>query len=1044
MKTKSKHLTLEHSDRLRVLLTPVLQPGAPASERGSAVSTASQHLSQFPLLRFRSLLPLVFAVASTLFVIVAPPGGSAAQPDAPVVIHISPAGADANPGTPDKPLRSFDRLRTRLAEMPRVSEVVFHAGTFRGGLMLEPLEDVDPVQTPLTLRAAEGQEVIFDGTGDLGNPTPVVGKPGVFAIKYQHSGGDWPRLWESDSRVRYHLVADLAAVAHFPSSYTVTDNMLYFHTSDGREPKAHQLGISRSDCGLFINRPYVTAQGFAFRNYLARGKWSCGIDLRTHHITVQNCRAWNCSMGFTVTGDDNRVLNCTTEDVGNGVYVGGKNARVEGCRLFKKRDAFMVPMYSQDDTAIQYYFPAGNGEVRNNLCVGFAQGIFMKPSGDAYLVEHNTILCSHWGLSHTWWTDKCHYRYNIVVGSEEPLLNPTQIKPGTVDWNCYWLPDEPANSAPEKLKDRIAGEHSIIADPEFVNPAAGDYRLAVDSPCLKIRDAAGPCGAFPVVSADFKDTVPPEVVLWVQKPAVLLPPDHSNAIPRVITAQRKFPLHIRARDAAGQPTHMSLKLGDNAWEPALPFAPQVDVVVPENKTTLKVAIRVADGAGNWSEARSIQCEYLPQPPAPQFLGQPQVHATVGGLAVTFATAEPTFATLEFGPTEAYGFQIESSTKENDQLVRQFRTNHVLAPRLEDPSSLKRLHWRLRLESRLGAVLVTPDNSVELIAKLRTLYLAPDGLDTNPGTADRPWKTLQHAVDRALAGDTILLKPGIYDQPAVLTHGGIRSAPIIIRAEKKWETILDGNRDASAMIELHNAPFVEIHDLQIRWYGFAGILIEHSPNITVRGCKIWNDFWEGWPTGRAISVSFSPHFTGERNVLFRQEHGFWLYNSPQARILQNTCTANLYGAAQFLYSVRGSVCKNNDFAFQGNDVLGIEVPKGRKADLDEFECDFNNLGTMLREQPPGTVCDSVTPRESVLRGGSKAIIAYNEWPSDGLTRLLSLAEWRAFSGKDQHSIFADPLHRSVVRQQFELDPGSPNLGAGEAGSLIGAFGPVQTR
>jgi len=88
-------------------------------------------------------------------------------------------------------------------------------------------------------------------------------------------------------------------------------------------------------------------------------------------------------MGFIVTGDENKVLDCAAEDAGDGVYVGGKNARVEGCRLLKRHDAFMVPMYSQDDTAIQYYVPAGNGVVRNNLCVGFAQGIFMKPSGDA-------------------------------------------------------------------------------------------------------------------------------------------------------------------------------------------------------------------------------------------------------------------------------------------------------------------------------------------------------------------------------------------------------------------------------------------------------------------------------------------------------------------------------------------------------------------------------------------------------------------------------------------------------------------------------------
>jgi len=796
-----------------------------------------------------------------------------AQTGEPVVLHISPTGADGSAGTAEKPIQSLGRLRERLSQMPLVTEVVFHAGTYRGGLMVDPLKDADPARSALLLRAADGVEVVFDGSGTLGDPTPVSGQPGVFALRGLRIEGEWPRLWESDSRVRYRLVADLAAVAHFAASYTVERDVLYFHTSDGADPKAHWIGISDSDCGIFVNRSQVTVRGLTCRNHLARGKWSCGIDLRSDHITVERCRAWNCSMGFIVTGNENQVRNCVVDDVGNGIYVGGTNARVEGCRLFKERDAFMVPMYAQDDTAIQFYVPAGNGEVHCNLCVGFAQGIFMKPSGAAYRVEHNTVVCSHWGLSHTWWTDQCLYRYNIVVGSEEPILNPDQIKPGTVDFNCYWIPDPPGRPATEVLKGRIAGDHSIIADPRFVNADTGDYRLAADSPCLQLNDAGGPCGAFPVQGTDFTDLAPPRLDTGLPKPVVL--PASANS---------------------DRPDHRSAAMATSPGTDAKP----------------------ADGP-------------------------------------------------------------------------------------------------------------------------RTFHVATDGLDTNPGTAAQPWRTLQFAVDRARPGDTILVEPGIHDQPATLTHGGNEGAPIIIRATKKWQAILDGNRQADALIHLEKAPFVEIHDLDIRWYGSAGIRIEHSPNVAVRGCKIWNDFWHGWPTGRAISISFSPGFTGERNVLFRQESGFWLYQSPRARLVHNTCFANLYGAAHFYYSVPGSVCRNNDFAFQGNDVLVIEVPEGRQADLAEFDCDYNNLGTMLRPQPAGTVFDSVTPREMELQGGSKAVIAYSEYGSGQLMRFVSLEEWRTFSGKDRHSIFADPRHRQVTRQQFELEPGSPNLEAGAGGATLGAFG-----
>jgi hypothetical protein len=38
--------------------------------------------------------------------------------------------------------------------------------------------------------------------------------------------------------------------------------------------------MSSHDSGLFVNRPFVTVRGISFRNFLAREKWSTGVDLR--------------------------------------------------------------------------------------------------------------------------------------------------------------------------------------------------------------------------------------------------------------------------------------------------------------------------------------------------------------------------------------------------------------------------------------------------------------------------------------------------------------------------------------------------------------------------------------------------------------------------------------------------------------------------------------------------------------------------------------------------------------------------------------------
>ena len=155
--------------------------------------------------------------------------------------------------------------------------------------------------------------------------------------------------------------------------------------------------------------------------------------------------------------------------------------------------------------------------------------------------------------------------------------------------------------------------------------------------------------------------------------------------------------------------------------------------------------------------------------------------------------------------------------------------------------------------------------------------------------------------------------------------------------------------------------------------------------------------------------------------------------------QNTCVANLYSAAAFLYSCENSICKNNSFTYQGNDVIVIEENVGDKGSLATFDCDYNNYGSSLREQPQGTTFDTVAPRDtdSFLSGGSKAIVNYSEYRGQGW-RFVSMAEWREFSGLDQHTLFADPLYRDSAARDFRLERNSPNRSAGADGATIGAL------
>ena len=67
------------------------------------------------------------------------------------------------------------------------------------------------------------------------------------------------------------------------------------------------------------------------------------------------------------------------------------------------------------------------------------------------------------------------------------------------------------------------------------------------------------------------------------------------------------------------------------------------------------------------------------------------------------------------------------------------------------------------------------------------YIALNGSDGNSGSQGSPWRTLQHAVDTAANGTTIVLRRGEYRQGnvAVMRHSGLTIQPY--PGESVWFT-----------------------------------------------------------------------------------------------------------------------------------------------------------------------------------------------------------------------------------------------------------------
>jgi hypothetical protein len=75
---------------------------------------------------------------------------------------------------------------------------------------------------------------------------------------------------------------------------------------------------------------------------------------------------------------------------------------------------------------------------------------------------------------------------------------------------------------------------------------------------------------------------------------------------------------------------------------------------------------------------------------------------------------------------------------------------------------------------------------------RRLYVSMTGSDSNPGTRQRPFATLQHAADVARPGDYVDLRGGTYCQRVAIASSGSRAAGYITFESAPGETaVLDG-------------------------------------------------------------------------------------------------------------------------------------------------------------------------------------------------------------------------------------------------------------
>jgi hypothetical protein len=96
-----------------------------------------------------------------------------------------------------------------------------------------------------------------------------------------------------------------------------------------------------------------------------------------------------------------------------------------------------------------------------------------------------------------------------------------------------------------------------------------------------------------------------------------------------------------------------------------------------------------------------------------------------------------------------------------------------------------------------------------------LWVAPDGLDSNPGTRSAPLRSLARAAQLVTPGTTVNVQPGVYQGGFRTSVNGLPNARIVFRATERWQArIVPPPVSSSGAAWDNRASYIDIQGFEI--------------------------------------------------------------------------------------------------------------------------------------------------------------------------------------------------------------------------------------
>jgi Right handed beta helix region/Protein of unknown function (DUF1565) len=328
-------------------------------------------------------------------------------------------------------------------------------------------------------------------------------------------------------------------------------------------------------------------------------------------------------------------------------------------------------------------------------------------------------------------------------------------------------------------------------------------------------------------------------------------------------------------------------------------------------------------------------------------------------------------------------------------------------------------------------------SAPLAAETRTYHVAPEGDDASPGTMEAPLRTIQKAAALARAGDTVLVRSGVYKGHVFLRHSGEPERPIVFRNAPGEKPVVDG--EGRGRIELQaeegwrkQIGWITVEGFEVR-NGWDGIKFYNAHHIVLRNNLIHDNQNQGI-LGNGHHVRIEGNVIGKNgfkpdNERSNKEHGIY-------------CTGTDFTIANnVIHSNKAYGIQVAGYPFKADQHAGPEFAGAKRWDISHNTIAFNqNRGAIVVWQEDAADCtiqNNVLYRNAVAIGGGacQGIEFVGAGRGHVIRKNLFFAPDRTSIGKGSANYSAtenvekDPLFVDPERFDFRLRKGSPAIDAG---------------